>query len=159
MEEYFFVTPLVPEMEIFDESRLSGWVTEERVRVLEAGFFAIIYSSLKAEEWQWILLNCPEILRVRDEQGREVFRVEIAPEGPGRVLEDLVSFSRKVSSDGYPVASVLLDPDSDIDNAEVLLKIFREPLNRLGEIEQMALVMLPESMRQGRVIRSRIARL
>ena len=144
-------------LEISDQDSLSRTLTEENVRILEAGYFAIVYSSLKAEEWKWILMHYPDLLQILDENGRDVFRVEFDARKPGCVMDDRVQFGRMITGDGYATVTVMVDADEETDKAEFIRESMETGLNRLAEVEQMALAFLPES--RGRTVRSRIVRL
>ena len=158
MKESVLVSPLAPAVAVSNDDCVARMITGSNIRVLEAGYAAIIYSSLKAEEWEWIFQNFPALLQITGESG-DSFRVESDSCTPDCVKNDHVVFSGMITRDGFPTIPVLIDPESEEDNAEHILRKLGEPLNRLAEVEQMALMMLPEQASAGRPVRNMIVSL
>ena len=158
MKEYFICTGMAPETILTEEPALSLVDPGRNIRILQGGCAAVVISSLTGSEWNRILKEYPELLKITDDQGNEIFRVNFDNEKPGYVKDNEVVFGNVLTGDGYATVTILLEPDEDMDPGQALLDVLGTGLNRLAEAEQMMLAVLPVKDRS-RPIRNRIVRL
>ena len=156
MKEYMICTGLAPELTASYTSALRLLDPEGDIRIIQGGCSSLILSSLTKEEWDVIVREYPELLRITDDRGNVVFSVTFENESPGHVLEDQVAFGNTVTADGYATATILLDPDQDVDTAQMLKEALGKGLNRLAETEQMALAVLYRNETNRHRVRHRI---
>ena len=159
MKDYMICTGIAPELTVAESSVLSLLDPEGDVRIIQGGCTALILSSLKRTEWNVILRDYPELLRITDDRGNCIFSVDFEDDSPGHVLNDQVMFGNVVTADGYAIATILLEPDEDIDPTRKLLEVLGQGLNRLAETEQMALAVLRRDGKIRQRIRHRIVRI
>ena len=159
MKKTVICTPMAPALTLSEESALSLLDSGNDIRILQGGYSALVLSSLTGEEWNRILRNYPQLLDITDDRGEAVFGIEFDNEGPGSVLDDRVVFGHVVTDDGYATATVLLQPETDTNPGQLLLDKLGTGLNRLAEVEQMALAVLYGPGKIPRNIRHRIVRL
>ncbi len=158
MKEYYICSGMAPETILTEEPALSLVDPERNIRILQGGYAALVISSLTGNEWNRILKEYPELLKITDDQGNEIFRVGFDSEGPGYVKGNEVVFGNVLTGSGYATATILLEPREDMDPGQTLLDVLGTGLNRLAEAEQMILAVLPAKDRS-RPIRNRIVRL
>ena len=158
MKEYYICSGMAPETILAEEPALNLVDPERNIRILQGGYAALVISSLTGNEWNRILKEYPELLKITDDQGNEIFRVGFDSEGPGYVKGNEVVFGNVLTGSGYATATILLEPREDMDPGQALLDVLGTGLNRLAEAEQMILAVLPSKDRS-RPIRNRIVRL
>ena len=129
----------------------------ETVRMVVAGCAGIIYSSLTLQELEWIREYHPDMLKYTEDDGT-AFELCFGEESPGTLNPDKADFGNRVSPDGYPQVTVLIDPEID-NTLEAVMDRLGEPLIRLSLLEKRLLPLLRRSSDHGRHVRTRIIRI
>lgn len=118
-------------------------VTGQNARALLMGCACVVTSRLTLEQLEKFCVYLPEALELKDEDGEVIYAIDFSDETPGRVSDDMTVYSRAVTADGRPTATILIDPEC-ADRKNAVRESIGLGLALLETLECRLEAMLPE---------------
>ena len=103
------------------------------------GAACVIFSSLTPEEVDRFKAYRPESLILMDEDGEEIFTLDI-DNGPGNLSNEKAVLSRAKSAEGKATITILLNPEAE-DKLDLVMKNLGPAMLRLETLENQLLGM------------------
>lgn len=118
-------------------------VKVQNARALLMGCACVVMSRLTLEQLEKYCIYLPEELKLKNEEGEVIYTIDFSDETPGRVTDDMTVYSRAVTEDGRPTATILIGPEcTDRENA--IMETIGLGLALLETLECRLEAMLPE---------------
>ena len=103
-------------------------------KVLLFGCAAMVVSDFTPDELMYFKKHNPDVLKLKGEDGKTVFTVDIREDGPGFLDDESAVFSMVRSGNGKATITVLVDPDAD-DKTATLRNMLKTGLQYLHCVE------------------------
>ena len=107
---------------------------EEKANIVILGAAAMLVSGVKLEDWKLLEKYAPEVLKIVDEDGEDLFRI-MTVSGAGSVNKYGICWGTYVSDEGCATVTVLIDEDVE-DKKAAVMDIMGSALMDLQEIEE-----------------------
>lgn len=150
--KYGDVNKTLAELEVGSEARLTSIVKADcAAEILVMGDAAVVKSSVKLEDWKKVLKYCPDIGITDEDTGETVFKVFVDENSPGSLTKHGCVFGGRTDSDGYAMATIMIDPNEE-NREEAVKELLGLPLVDLNSIEEN----IPEALDEAKKIDAEI---
>lgn len=117
------------------ECRLSSIVKIDNAAHVDiSGASAVLVSDVKLEDWQRVEKYAPEMLKITDEEGDALFKVQTGS-GSGSINEYGVTFGAYTNEGGKATVTALIDEEVE-DKLQAIKDTMGSALLELNEIEK-----------------------
>ena len=102
------------------------------------GCACVVVSSLTPEQIESAKRYAPEVLKLTNETGEEMYSLDIEKGQPGRVDDDEAVYSECKTADGMATITILIDPEGE-DKARMVQEQLGASLLKLHRLEEQIL--------------------
>ena len=111
-------------------------------RALLMGCACVVKSRLTPGEIEKFCIYNPEALVMKNDQGEEIFRIDLDDETPGCITREAAVFSKVTTEEGKATITVLIDPECE-DKKKAIMESVGPGLRLLEVLEQQLVAKLP----------------